>query len=263
MKVAVITYMHRREEMFKLHANCVKRLAEKYDVIPIVVNSIEYPAKKLVESYGFEYHEHPNKVPQQYWLGTKANFAVICASCHNPDYVMVLDSDDIISDSFFEMFLEQMKLGIDVIGVRDLYFWSLHTKRSAFNVFGYYQGRGTRITGVGKTMSRNILEKVDWCPFNRKVNSGLDGTMLAKTRKRGATKVSLIQKEHDVFGIDIKSGGNINGIGNFPVVKMNPEKTLRKYLPEWEVEQIMGFAEKNWKERYGSDWVNLSKSQIQ
>lgn len=256
MRVAIVTYMHRKWDIFELHAMCVTRLAEKYDVIPIVVNSLEYPCPDLVAKYGFEYHEHYNKAP--YKLGTKANYAIICASCHDPDYVMVLDSDDIISDSFFDLYLEYMKKGIDVIGVRDLYFWSLHTRRSRFNVFGYYPGRGTRITGLGKTMSKNILDKLHWCPFNRRVNSGLDGTMLAKTRKKGASKVSLIQKEHDIFGIDIKRGGNINGIGNFDIKEMDPYQTLKRYLPKDEVEAIMETAKKYWKEKWGEQYVGMA-----
>ena len=258
MKVAIVTYMHRKWDLFELHANCVKRLAERYDAIPIVVNSIEYPCPELVKKYGFEYHEHINKKPQEYWLGTKANYAVICASCHNPDYVMVLDSDDIISDSFYELFLDHMKQGWDLIGVRDLYFWSLHTRRCRFNVFGYYRGRGTRITGLAKTMSKEILDKMDWRPFNRKNNSGLDGSMIAKVRKRGGSRVSLVQRDNNVFGIDIKRGGNINGIGNFEIDKMNPQETLKKYLPRNEVDQIMEFAKNYWKEKWGEDWKKMS-----
>jgi len=258
LKVCIVTYSHQRFDMLELHLACTKRLAHKYGAIPIVVNSIEYPCRELVEKYGAEYHEHPNKAP--YKLGKKANHAIIIAGLHDPDYVMVLDSDDIISDTFYEVFLDHMEQGYDVIGVRDLYFWSLHHKRSSFNVFGYYPGRGTRITGVAKTMSADVLRQLDWMPFNRRVNSGLDGTMLARTRKKGASMVSLIQKDYDMFGIDIKSGGNINGIGNFKIDRMAPEATLRKYLPDNEVDDIMRFAQKVYKQKWGRDYAKMSQN---
>ena len=72
--------------------------------------------------------------------------------------------------------------------------------------------------------------------------------------------VSLIQKDYDLFGIDIKSGGNINGIGNFKIDRMAPEATLRKYLPEKEVDDIMRFAQKAYKQKWGSGWDKMSQN---
>lgn len=243
MRIVVATYMHKRIPMYKVHAMGVKRMVRDFGVIPVVVCSKEFPERDLIEKeLGFNYHEHPNKP-----LGAKANFTSVCASLHDPDYVIFLDSDDIISNRVMEEYIHYMKKGVGVLGVKDLYFYGLHPRRGRYGIFGYWHGYGprNRATGIAKCVSREIMEKpkVDWMPFNRRVNSGLDGTMRAKTGRYKPWKEVISLKDINGMAIDIKTGGNINGFCNFPIEIMDMEKTISKHLPGDEVEAIINLRD--------------------
>lgn len=238
MKIAVATYMHRRFPMYRVHALGVKRLQQTYGIIPVVVCSKEFPHREVIEGeFGFNYYEYDNRP-----LGAKANYAAICAYIHDPDYIIFLDSDDIIDNRFMDAYIQKIKEGYEVIGVRDLYFYGLHPNRGGFTKFAYWPGypnRPNKAIGVAKCLSRNLLEKVGLCPFNRRVNSGLDGTMRAKTGKFKPAKCVISIKDYDAFAVDIKTQGNINGFANFKVEPEDMETTIRRHLPEEECEAII------------------------
>ena len=236
MKVVIATYFHERFDMYRVHAMGVKRLKDMFNVQPIVVCSSEAPYREFVEGCGFDYYEHPNRP-----LGAKANYAAECAKSYDPDYLIFLDADDMISNSLMIEYLKKMNEGYDVIGVRDTYFYSLNPKRVKYGVFGHwgydYRGIKDKNLGVAKCLSRSMLEKIDWKPFNERVNSGLDGTMRARVGKYRPRIAGIEVRKNNLFCVDIKTYGNLNGIGNFDLLELDP-KLMYNYLPPEEVEAI-------------------------
>ena len=242
--------MHNRFPMYYVHALGVARLVNDFDVIPVVVCSKESPHREVIEDhFGFNYYEYKNRP-----LGEKANYAAICASTYDPDYVIFLDSDDIIDNNFMRAYINAMEEGYGVIGVRDLYFYGLHPKRGRFGKFGYWAGYGNpnRATGIAKCISSEVLKQVELCPFNKRVNSGLDGTMRARTGKYKPRKKVISIKDHDAFAIDIKTRGNINGFAGFPLQETDMLSTVKKYLPENEVNAILSLRDQVYNKRYGT-----------
>ena len=90
MKICIITAVWKRPEVFKIFAESIKLL--KGDIVVCVVGSEGDKSRKMVESYGFQYTEAPNKP-----LWVKWNQAAILASQTDADYYLLMGSDDIIN----------------------------------------------------------------------------------------------------------------------------------------------------------------------
>jgi len=228
-----------------------------------VVDSIEFPfPKEIKDRYDFNFYSYKNRP-----LGEKANFTASMAASYDPDYIMFLDSDDVIDNRLMELYLSAMEKGHGFIGTKDLWFYSLYPRRAKFGVFGYWEGYKTnsfRATGMGKSISMKLLKDINTNPFNRRVNSGLDGTMRARISKHKPNKHMIEVRKNGGFCVDIKTPGNINGISNFPLEYMDAEQTMTKHLPKEEVNAIMSYAERMKKKkaernRIRSEQANLKK----
>ena len=236
MRIIVATYFHERFPMYEVHAMGVKRLREVFGVIPVVVCSSEAPHEEFVKKCGFDYYEHANRP-----LGTKANYTARLTKNYDPDYVIFLDADDIISNTLMIEYMKCMEEGYDFIGVKDIYFYSLNPKRIKYGVFGHwgyeYRGPSNKNLGMAKCLSRSMLDKIDWKPFNDRVNSGLDGTMRARISPHKPKIAGIKVRENNLFCVDVKTQGNLNGIGNFELLELDPDM-MYNHLPHDEVEAI-------------------------
>ena len=88
-----------------------------------------------------------------------------------------------------------------------------------------------------------MLEKIDWKPFNDRVNSGLDGTMRARVGKYRPRIAGIEVRKNNFFCVDIKTQGNLNGIGNFDLLELDPNM-MYNHLPPEEVNAIKSL--KSW-----------------
>ena len=82
-----------------------------------------------------------------------------------------------------------------------------------------------------------MLEKIEWKPFNDRVNSGLDGTMRARISPHKPKIANIVVRKNNLFCVDVKTRGNLNGIGNFDLLELDPNM-MYNYLPHDEVEAI-------------------------
>jgi ribosomal protein S13 len=117
------------------------------------------------------------------------------------DYVMILGSDDIISTEYFRKTLTEMEKDIDLICTNVIYFYC-----------GQGQDRGKLvkldslpIKGIGKTVSKKVLDQCDWTLWNEDKSWGMDA-IASKTIAKYAQTKSVIE---DVI-VDVKTRVNLN-----------------------------------------------------
>ena len=224
MKVAILSCMWQRESVFRVFAQSMQRL-KKYNILPLIVGSEGIKSKSLAKEYELAYIEYPNEP-----LGAKFNTGM--KVLRGMDYVMILGSDDIISDSYMELFLEGMNLGYDLIGTLDAYYY-LPQK----NELGYWKGyevkqRLGETIGMGRTLSKRILDRVKWQPWGADLNRGLDGSMMSKIRKLKPRQLKIKMTDSDIFGVDIKTAQNITPYSCFKNLQHISVDQIKK-LPEW------------------------------
>lgn len=223
MKVAILSCMWQRKSVFRIFAQSMKRI-KKFDVLPLIVGSEGSKSKSLAKEYGLAYIEYPNAP-----LGAKFNAGM--KVLRGIDYVMVLGSDDIISDSYMELFLQEMHKGYDVIGTIDAYYYSPIKKE-----LGYWGGYETRrqgeTIGMGRTLSKRVLDKLDWTPWRSDINKGLDGSMTSKLSNIRLKQSKIKMIDTGIMAVDIKIATNITSYGCFPNLEIMTIDSI-KILPEW------------------------------
>ena len=151
--------------------------------------------------------------------------------------VMIVGSDDLVTPVYIEAVKYLLEKGVDYITLPSLYFYDLQSGRMHFCL--------AERLGLGRVLSRRLLDLLDWKPWPEGLNSGLDGAMyqrIQELKKEGHEvrefkfPVQLCGKL-GIAAMDIK--GSDNNIWSYAQAygslvgseQRNPEKVLRKHFP--------------------------------
>lgn len=219
MKVGILTCRWKRKEVFKKFAKGLRRLQDKFGVIPLVVGEDDSFCE------GFRFVSFPNDP-----LGRKFNAGMMAFSKLRPDYVMIMGSDDFITDDTMQFILDNCEKGYDLVGMRDCYFYDAPTDR-----LGYWGGftakhRIGESMGMCRTLSKRILDRIIWQPWYGKANAGLDWLMTARLSRYNYSKYVFSLKEENLFAVDYKTRGNICGFDQYDTELC--DTILLKQIPE-------------------------------
>jgi len=143
---------------------------------------------------------------------------------------MYLGSDDIVNNKFFEMVVSGA-IGYDMYGVLDCYIYEVKSKTLAYWP-GYNNQRKGETLGMGRILSRNLLEKLKWQPWISQLDKGMDWSMMQKVKKFKIKSGGMFMR-NGMFAVDIKTPVNICSLGNYKNIKRVNVSLLKK-LPEYE-----------------------------
>ena len=200
-KIAIITAVWKRPEVFAMFARNVHRLSKDFDIVCCVAGSERSKSEAMVKDQGFDYVEWKNPP-----LGQKMNRAAMLAAKHNPDYCLMMGSDDLISPELLRNYLKHIE---DYIYVTDGYFYDLESKRALYWA-GYNRNlnRGHAL-GAGRFMSRNLMDQLNWQPWlDDRLHNLLDTSMDKRLAQCKYTKRALKCISHGLL-VDVKSPENM------------------------------------------------------
>jgi hypothetical protein len=204
MRISIITASHGRPHILRAWCLGIERLRSETRDIDVDIDAVCVSDK------------WDNELCRVHWINhiamdnnpvtDKFNRAVsVSCRVYNPDYVMVLGSDDLMSTKTFVNIvrtLEESETPIDVIGISNIYFFNTEgTQRGSL-----VQLRGERMLGVGKTISRRVLEEVGCRPWGKEKNWGMD-SVLTQTIAPFVKKTVVL---HDQKVFDLKSKESLN-----------------------------------------------------
>ena len=201
-KFCLITANHDRPKVLELWCAGIQRLRRDigYD-FPVIVTSGAEDAEVLSRN-GITHLIRPNNP-----VSEKFNTSCYHAKDLDVNYVMIVGSDDIISTDTLRRLMAEMDKGYDLIGISDIYFYATrHPHRGKM-----VRLHGTRIMGVCKTIHRRVLDKVNWKPWTKKKDWGLDS--IASKALVSHTKTWKMLSDTEVF--DCKSKVNMNRFNVF------------------------------------------------
>jgi len=120
------------------------------------------------------------------------------------------------------------------------------------------------ILGPARTCSDSLFSATGWRPWDDDIKSGLDKSFKTNTNtlNNGDMTAKISLKSSGTYCVDIKTAGNINGIGGFDIDLIEPQKLLSSFMDEDEVERIRSYREYTDKEyfnRYATDPNTLPK----
>lgn len=102
------------------------------------------------------------------YLGLKWQIGVYFARLFNPTGIIILGSDDILSNNYLKT-INELSIKYDMIGVRH---WYIEYQKRTYYV--EYTDKVKITLGSGRYYSRQILDKIQWELFEIFLNKGLD-----------------------------------------------------------------------------------------
>jgi len=244
MNLTIVTAVWKRPEVFEMFAQGVKLLQKHFkgriNITVACTGSEGQQSRSMVEAHKFLYAEYHNRA-----LGQKMNKAAIISRTLEPDYVMLVGSDDIMAPNVMEVYYEEMLKGIDYLYVKDFYFFDTVTKQGLYWA-GYAKtsnrGHGC---GAGRVLSRRVLDALGFQPwYNDKCHNILDTAFDRRMRSIQGIKPiakSFYLRDIDGFGLDIKSSTNMTPFAKWDNTEfMDGKKMLFDNLPEKLAKQIYG-----------------------
>lgn len=226
MRLGILTAVWGRYEVFDIFKKGIERIKEHTD-IEIEVVAVGSEGKKSANACR-EYHYVPFKNKP---LSNKWNAGMLKMKELNVDYVLCLGSDDLICNNLIDKYIEAMKFGYDFIGLLDCFILDLKTNDLRFWT-GYNGIRIGETAGIGRCLSKRILEEMNWSPWGEARDRGLDGEMFKKLKQIPHTQKVFGCLKDNIIGVDLKDSGSLT---TFDVFKKYPKfeyKDIIKYIPE-------------------------------
>lgn len=235
MNITIVTAIQGRHDLTEIVLRYYSglQLNAKDDISLLAVGSEWDASKELVERCGWNYVEYPNEP-----LSQKFNHVFQCAKVFNPDLLILVGSDDLVSYEVIDWYARNVPRDCrEMVGLQDLYFYGIQDGDTVLFP-GYIQmgyGKAPRTIGAGRCFSRRILEIMDWRPWqNERVPRGLDSSSTAQMKKRGIGERCVTMAETGGIAVDIKHPlVNLTrwGLLNDPARRCD-EKILHQYFPE-------------------------------
>lgn len=220
-KLAIILPIYKREEITSL---CLKHLqyqSNKYGVDVFVVGSEREKSKTLAESYGHTYLEFENNP-----LSEKLNS--VLRMTKNYDGVILMGSDNFISDSIIELYLSLDLSKAIYYGFDDLHFYEVERQKLATKGV-YYENRMS--IGVARLFSKEALKNAQYKLWRKEKNKGLDTCSFNLLSALGV-KNELIKYTNKYFILDVKHELNITNHNIIDsCVKQERLSLINKMLP--------------------------------
>lgn len=241
LKLCIVTGMWQRPDVFEMFADGVRMLQDKFksevDIQCCVSGSEGKNSEVLcVNKNKFHYVESPNRP-----LGVKMNAALTLARSLNPDYCLMVGSDDLIGVNLMERYLRIMREGVDFACLMDCYFFDTVTKKGLYWA-GYTKAHNKgKAAGIGKLISASLLDKINWDCFPPGFDRILDTGFEKQLDRVKYSKVEINLKKENLFALDIKSSTNMTPFAQWDNSFYTDGKTLLfENLPEPLAQKIYG-----------------------
>lgn len=194
-KLAVIVPFFMRHELTGLCFENLRRQAHEYGLTVFTAGSEGEESRRLATSFGFNYIETSN-----FPVSEKNNILLRSTERGGFDGVILLGSDDFMSDELIKKYLKVDITETTMYGVSDVYFYS--TKTGKISEF-----RSNKQTiGAGRMFTRPLLDKAVFKMWGKMyANNGLDSICWMKVKLLGGKEVVV-----DGFVVDVKHEYNIS-----------------------------------------------------
>jgi len=217
--IGIIAPNFGRPKILELWCASIQRIRQELVIwIPAVVISGEED-KKVCDRYLINHIVRPNKpVSEKFNAGME--FMRENYESHPIDYVIISGSDDIFSSDTVRQIMCACEEGYDVVGIDNIYFYGTEGMHRG----KFCQLKGTKMLGVGKTISRKVLDMVDWRPWTEPKNNGMDWLVTHAIMPHAKSYKTL----SNTMVVDCKSKTNLNSM-NLWVQKFPSQSPDRFY----------------------------------
>ncbi|MEB3884952.1 tetratricopeptide repeat protein [Lyngbya sp. CCY1209] len=271
-KIVIYTCVWSRPELTRVvlshYSDLQKQLSGKIQLELLAVGSEGETSRQVCESCGFDYLEHPN-LP----LSAKWEYGLNRCADYDPDAVIIVGSDDIVSRGLIEFYDQKLREGLVFVGIKDGYFWDVMSGQMM-----WWKGYGRLDTrrfgetiGMARCLARPLLDRLNFSAWKGlQINKRLDRIVTQKLLDLGLQILdheNLIPVENDSkilkighcgfwmqeiegFAVDIKTSENITPFSLLKKMKNQTilsreesAKIMSKHLPKSTIAKINSIAQ--------------------
>lgn len=199
MKIRVLIPLWKRPEVTRFcFDGMVRLIAESKHEIEVSCVLSEESFIPLCDEYGFDW-EYAENFP----VGNKINTGIQSTLKHEYDYLMMMNSDDIVKaeliDKYYDPFFESLN---PYFGIDKVTYVNFETNEA--REFNYEFS----VLGIGKMVHRSVVEKWQGHLYPANLNKGLDDHMM--DRMISAKIFPTMVKYEGQLAMDFKSEVNIH-----------------------------------------------------
>ena len=172
-EIVAIIPVFGREKLFKY---TIRRLYQKNKINHVIVLGESESERITAIKEGAIFIKHKNKP-----LGAKWNTGFQYSKRFNPDAVLFVGSSDWISKDWIDSAYPYVLNGYGYVGKKDYYMLDTNGKNiRTCRWLGYLCNRKNETIGIGRLISKKLLEKINYTPFEKNKNSSMDYCMYKK-----------------------------------------------------------------------------------
>lgn len=187
---------------FPLLRLTISRL-KRQGVTPIVLGH-ESQANEIAKELDCEFISIDNDP-----LGNKWNKGFQASKNYNADAVIFMGSSDWCSDGYLQRCKEHSK-DFGMIGQLGCHFADVSDEIRLVHWKGYKDSvRMNEPIGIGRFLNKEFLEKINWTPFDQRLNSGLDWSMWLKAMKTNQ-EIGILECDNSVQLLSISTNKWVN-----------------------------------------------------
>ncbi len=201
MRLGVVVALWGREDLARLSLTRYMRAARGLDMALVAVTDEERNGA-MARALGYDVVEAPN-----FPVSNKHNAGARRLRDHNVDAIVVLGSDDWVCDRFFANWMAELE-HVPVVGISDDYLVCTY-QAAACHWTGYTNHRIGESIGVGRALRRDVLDRLDWLPWESGKDKGLDATMTGRLKAIGYSTAGRAQADLGVRVVGFKSGAEL------------------------------------------------------
>lgn len=200
-RITIVTAIYGRHDLCSITMYYYRKLQQnsKHDITLLAVGSEGIKSGALCDTYGWNYCEYENQP-----LSQKFNHLFAEAEKTNPDLVILVGSDDLVSESIINWYADNVPNSYPhLVGLKDLYFYDIQQEVAYY--FSGYPPPSPRTIGAGRCFSRHILDKMFFRLWaDEKVNRGLDSCSTRQMARKGINEVAYTMEQLGGIAVDIK-----------------------------------------------------------
>jgi hypothetical protein len=204
VKLVAVTALWRRLPLAKL---MIERLTRQ-GVQVVAAGSEGEASRSVALAAGADYIEVTNNP-----LGAKWNAAARFAKEHKPDGIVILGSDDFVSDGLVAAWQRELDSHA-YTGLLDILFFQ-PASGGLVHWHGYRDERQGETIGASRCLRSDVLDRIGWRPWPDTVERGLDRAMTARLCEHECASPWTSTMTDDAWHVDVKTAVGICSYDNF------------------------------------------------
>ena len=183
-RIVCVIPIHDRKAITIETVKMLKR--QSYPFYKIILVGDTEAEEKIAKEADCHFVKFPNNP-----LSRKVQAGIDEARKFNPDALVISGSDDWLSYKYNETYIKYIN-DYDIIGNKEWLVLRVLDDKNIELTKGNYNNNREDPIGAGRTITRGILDKMDWQIFNFEKNSSLDSTSFRQMKNHGKATVKLL-----------------------------------------------------------------------